>query len=400
MLLTLVVPTRNRQWLARRAIRSALAAGHDELEIIVLDNSDASSPDSPPLSQEEYASEPRVRVAPSDSALSMNENWERALPIAQGRYIGYFSDKDVLLPGSLAAFVAAADAASYPDLIAYRKAWFNEKTGRLTIYDVTRRITEHATRDFLRPWYACPGHISNMPSLYSGFASTQLLRRARRNTHPSLFIGSAPDVASSAILCAHCQTFSQWHFHVAVAQAGSWSNGRDLGTFGLGSDNSKHFLKEYGRRFHEEMGLPGVTGTVIAEVLLEARAAYPEQLGHYTIDWQQFLPSLKRELDALQITTELKQKEWSRIYSPNSIVPRSAVRKYALLSLARRIKRTGVRFLKPFLRTGGLRTQSNAVSGEKSDLPPWRWEWMRQTPCDSFESALKRTSDMNALASP
>ena len=400
MLLTIVVPTRNRQWLARRAINSALAAGHDDVEIIVLENSDASSPNSSTLTQAEFANDARIQVIPSDRPLSMNENWERGLSRAQGRYIAYISDKDVLLPGTLAAFVAAAETAAYPDLIAYRKAWFNEETSRLTIYDVTGRVTEHATRDFLRPWYACPGHISNMPSLYSGFASTQLLRRARRNTQPALFVGNSPDIASAVVLCGHCQSYSQWHFHVAVAQAGSWSNGRDAGTRGPYSDNAKKFLEEYGRRFHEEMGLPGVVGAAVAEVLLEARAAYPEQLGHYTIDWQQFLPSLKRELDALQITTELKQKEWSRIYSPNSIVPRSAVRKYALLSLARRIKRTGVRFLKPFLRTGGLRTQSNAVSGERSDLPPWRWEWMRQTPCDSFESALKRTSDMNALASP
>ena len=396
MRISVVIPTRNRQWLARRAINSVLAAGHDDLEIIVLDNSDECSPGSPFLTQDEFLSDPRISVVSSDRALSMIDNWERALPLANGRYITYASDKDIFLPNSLSSFASAVDGESFPDLVAYRKAWYNEEANRLTTYHVDGKITEHSSREFLQPWYACPGHMHSMPSLYGGFASADLVRRSRRCSYPTFFIGNSPDIGSAVVLCGHSRTYRQFHFHVAVAHAGSWSTGRDAASLGMHSSGSKRVVNEYGRQFDEEMGLPGVLGTVIAEVLLEARRAYPEQLGEYTIDWQQFLPSLKRELDALQISAEMKQKEWARIYSRNSIVPRSAVRMYSLLSLARRIKRGGVRLLSSILRSGGALKPYDSAPEASPNSPPWHYDWMRQSPCDSLESALQRTAELNS----
>lgn len=95
-MLSICIPTRNRQIYAMSAVREMLASERDNFEVVLADNSD----DPEPLSQfvAEIA-DPRVKLlAPEETVLSMRANWERIIPETSGEWISFIGDDDYLDP--------------------------------------------------------------------------------------------------------------------------------------------------------------------------------------------------------------------------------------------------------------------------------------------------------------
>ena len=79
---SIVVPTRSRHETLRSCLRTLVEQPHGNYEIVVADN--ASGPETRAVC-ESFRS-PRLRYLRSDTPLSMNDNWERALDAARGEW--------------------------------------------------------------------------------------------------------------------------------------------------------------------------------------------------------------------------------------------------------------------------------------------------------------------------
>jgi len=88
---SICIPTYNRPVQLREAIASALAQTETDIEVIVTD--DAMRQD---LASE--LSDRRLRYYVNERNLGMAGNWERALSLARGRFVGLLMDDDRLLP--------------------------------------------------------------------------------------------------------------------------------------------------------------------------------------------------------------------------------------------------------------------------------------------------------------
>jgi GT2 family glycosyltransferase len=89
---SICIPAYNRPEELRVAIASALAQTVDDLEVIVTDDSDGC--------QDLIAEfgDVRLRYYSNQERLGMAANWQRAISLARGRYVGLLMDDDRLLP--------------------------------------------------------------------------------------------------------------------------------------------------------------------------------------------------------------------------------------------------------------------------------------------------------------
>lgn len=95
-LLSIVIPTKNRQFTCLYAIASALLINNDDFEVVVQDCSDTNI-----LQQqihEKFGMDPRIKYFYSDEKLSMTDNWNRAFSNTKGEYICAIGDDDAVLP--------------------------------------------------------------------------------------------------------------------------------------------------------------------------------------------------------------------------------------------------------------------------------------------------------------
>ncbi len=93
-LITVAIPTRNRAQLVRRAIESALAQTHTNIEVFVLDDS---STDDTPTVVSSYADAGVVHIR-NEPALGMAGNWNSAFQIGSGEAVAILHDDDYWSP--------------------------------------------------------------------------------------------------------------------------------------------------------------------------------------------------------------------------------------------------------------------------------------------------------------
>lgn len=104
-MISIIIPTRNRPELLRRAIYSILSQSHGNFELIVVDNSDGYDPRIADLDRIE--DDPgRIRYLPPGDRLPMWDNWRRGFNAARGDWILFLPDKCILAPGALHALIS------------------------------------------------------------------------------------------------------------------------------------------------------------------------------------------------------------------------------------------------------------------------------------------------------
>lgn len=398
MRLSVVIPTRNRAALARRCVASALSAGHDDLQVIVLENSDHRE-----LSCGDFGDDPRVSILQAEKPLAMHVNWERGLEHIDGDYVTYLSDKDVILPGALGNAVKAIELVPDCPVIAFRKPGFVESTGEVFHYRSTGSLSAYLSKTFLEDWYSVPRHYHEMPSIYGAFVSRQLIWKALA-AHPCLFIGNSPDVASAVVLCSHTESWAGWEYQVTVGHYGEWSNGLAADRYGFLSEKARRFLRDYGHDIPVELGLPGVLATAIVEVLLVTQAKHPQTLGQHKIAWDEFLPVLRDQLLALDVSREAKRAEWRRLYSATSVAPLTAVIRCEAAWAVRRIRakvggvlrRLAGGFGTPPEIAGSTRTLHRAPQRQSMRLPWFLHSGSGSFAAASMEEAITSLATLNA----
>ena len=94
-LLSVVIPTRNRMATLVHSIANVLAAG-DDLEVVIHDTSD--DPDAWADVAGQYDGEERLRYAWTQPPQSFAATFDKAVSLAQGRYVTIIGDDDGILP--------------------------------------------------------------------------------------------------------------------------------------------------------------------------------------------------------------------------------------------------------------------------------------------------------------
>jgi len=115
-LVTVGIPTYNREHLVGNAIKSVLSQSYSDIEVIVSDNN---STDSTLEVLKEFEGH-NVKVVTNESNLGMVANWNRCLQSATGDFFILLSDDDTLKPSAVSELLAAMQGrdvvASYGDV--------------------------------------------------------------------------------------------------------------------------------------------------------------------------------------------------------------------------------------------------------------------------------------------
>lgn len=209
-LLSVVIPTRNRQKYALSAIESILRIPDPDLQVVVQDNSD--SPELEDLLGR-TAMDSRLRYSYTPTPLSFIHNFDAAVRSATGEYLCLIGDDDGINPEIMEAARWARNngidtlkpsmSADYlwpgsgmPSTLFSR---VSQETGRLTIKPFSGKILNVDNDRELRDLARKGGQEylnTELPKLYHGIVSRKCLDRVRMKTG-AYFGGLSPDIYAS-----------------------------------------------------------------------------------------------------------------------------------------------------------------------------------------------------------
>lgn len=203
VLLSVVMPTHARARYAKHAIRSVLAVDSPELQLVVHDTSD----DRALADDVAGIRDPRLRYVHCHEPLSMTENHNRAMALAEGEYVCLIGDDDSILPEALDAARWAARhgvPAIAPEVVA-NYAWpdFRSRAfgaghaGRLYLKrrfgSIERR---HARADLQAALGRAALGTDGLPKVYHGLVARNVMERVRERGG-AYFYGTSPDVSGA-----------------------------------------------------------------------------------------------------------------------------------------------------------------------------------------------------------
>ena len=104
MLVSIYLPTKNREALLRRAVDSVLTQTHTTLELIIVD--DGSTDGTPAYLDTAQEEDSRIRVIRNEASLGAPLSRNLAIGAARGEFVTGLDDDDYFHPQRIAAFVA------------------------------------------------------------------------------------------------------------------------------------------------------------------------------------------------------------------------------------------------------------------------------------------------------
>jgi glycosyltransferase involved in cell wall biosynthesis len=206
ILLSIVIPTRNRYEYARASILTVLAIPADDIELVIQDNSE----DDHLKTAVAQLNDHRVRYFHERDKLDMVENIERALAAASGTYVALIGDDDAVLPQIYAAaswclannvdILTPTNAAHYvwPDLVMVRQGAMRAGELRVEQFSSARRFVTGSVE--LQKCLESGGvTFAGMPRLYYGIVKRECLTKIK-NKSGAIVPGVSPDMATSVAL--------------------------------------------------------------------------------------------------------------------------------------------------------------------------------------------------------
>lgn len=239
-LVSVIIPTHGRPECAVSTIRAVLAAS-DELEVVV---SDTSTEDriTPAFVGQDIA---RLKLLRPGEPLSVVDNFNFALSHADGEYLAFIGDDDLVSPqiAEVAHWGSAnnVDAFSFSFPMLYYWPTFASTTrwkaegSTLVVSEFDGRMTPFDAKAELAAALRNMGSgVLGMPRAYAGMISRRLVERIQAS-HGLLFGGVSPDIYSAALISMESQKSYRVDFPIVVpgACAGSTSGksarGRHVG---------------------------------------------------------------------------------------------------------------------------------------------------------------------------
>lgn len=205
-ILSVVIPTKNRQYYCINAIKQILDVTGGKAEIIVQDNSDV-----PSLEEQIKALDSSdVVYHYSSGILSFVDNFDYALRLASGKYVMIIGDDDGITSMALQLanwadqndFMAVKPALSFIYFWPDSKVFKDNDNGVLDIYSFSGKIREYVSLPGVQKTLAnsCQNYLDNdVIRLYHGIVRRDLLEKIQRKT--GKYVGGlSPDIYLSMAL--------------------------------------------------------------------------------------------------------------------------------------------------------------------------------------------------------
>ncbi len=277
--ISVIIPTKNRQFYCEAAIRQILSLKINNLEIIIQDNSDnddlrvfCEKQDSPSLI---YHYHPGV--------LSFVDNFSEAIGLCNGDWLCMIGDDDCILP-NITDVVDLADEKHYDAVIPALSSvyiWPNEKpfvkgaeNGYLCIShlkDEWRHVDTYAgLKDLLNKGGQDYQKLS-IPRLYHGLVSRQAVERVK-TISGHFFEGLTPDIYMSTVLCYCCSNVARVSFPITVSGIckGSGSDNSATGKHTGDLKNAPHFAGHDSYNWSSRVPYIYTVETIWGETVLQA----------------------------------------------------------------------------------------------------------------------------------
>lgn len=230
-LVSVVVPTHNRSKYAIPCVKSLLEIKSDRLQIVV---HDTSNDDCALAAWAVAQTDSRLVYVHWKNRLSMTENHERAIELAEGEYVCLIGDDDTVSARIIeAAEFAKSEAIEMltPQVKAFYywpdfrtrfygaahagRIYLDDFSGGCMQYDVKARL-DIALHE------ACQG-TDALPKLYHGLVKRRLLDELRQRSG-KIFYGTSPDMSASISLSLIGKTYSLIDFPFTMPGGGGGSN--------------------------------------------------------------------------------------------------------------------------------------------------------------------------------
>lgn len=207
-LLSIIIPTRNRQEYAEKCILQILEATSEKVQIVIQDNSDE---DSLAKFVEKWNGSNRIKYNYTSENLSFVANFSQAVALANGYYVCMIGDDDGINP-EIEKFVEWAidnglEAVNPSIKLNYiwpdsKIAYYKKDNGNLTIVDFTSTMQYYDTKSELLKLLnsGCQNYLQyKLVKIYHGIVKKEALDKVKAITG-HYFGGLSPDIYSSVAL--------------------------------------------------------------------------------------------------------------------------------------------------------------------------------------------------------
>lgn len=296
--LSLIVPTRERAAYVEHSLRTCVANPDAQLEIVVIDNASTDG------TREAVARvvDPRIRYVRNDQRLSMRDNFEKGLSLAQGDILCFIGDDDGIMPFAVARALDLFDRHDIAAVSAARASYFwpDLQTAKRNIALLPRGSDVEIldSRSELR------GILSDcdyyrLPCLYHGFVKRDLVERIRQR-QGRFFLSSQVDMFSAIALSMEGVSYAFSQAPLVINGGSGRSNGASH--FGGGTSVEKALWKA-----EDDLGfMPGFDGyKSVGSLIVESAIRYclaNDVVLDAVLDPQQIAAALREET-ALRGTT-------------------------------------------------------------------------------------------------
>ena len=210
-ILSIIIPTRNRQVYACKTIETILDLNRNDFEIIVQDNSDD---DSLKSMLDKYSSDSRLRYFYDSGCLSFCANFEKSVTNSSGDYLVMIGDDDCILPEILDLVDImrgkGIEATVFPTCYSYY--WPNSihgKSGELVIrkqYGKLKKLSSVSAIEDMKNVGNYDYQQYNFPKIYHGVVSRKSLDKVKNKTGV-YFGGLTPDIYSAVSLAFYIKDY-------------------------------------------------------------------------------------------------------------------------------------------------------------------------------------------------
>lgn len=239
-LLSIIIPTKNRQEFALSTITQAIVTTNENVQIVVQDNSDNKTLED---MLGDIKKEKRLKYGYTNETLSFVDNFNQAVELADGEYVCIIGDDDGVLPNiidvvswasqnDIQAIKPSLDVVYYwpnsnalsensiDDGVLVVNKIANDKIKKVKPINEIKKLLRNGCQDYL---------ALDMVKLYHGIVKKDCLERVK-NENGKYFKGLSPDIYISVALSLTIDEFFVLDFPVTISGICNKSGSSDSAT--------------------------------------------------------------------------------------------------------------------------------------------------------------------------
>lgn len=298
---SIIIPTRDRCDTLIYALKTCTNQLYTNLEILICDNCSLDST----REYVESLDDNRIKYINSGKRLSMSHNWEHALNHASGDFITYLGDDDGFLPGAIAEMVKILNATQLKALVWNWGSYYwpncpSNFSRNLLIYPLGEKIEIRNSAKMLNKVLEFEASYSELPFLYKGIISKELLNSIKVKSRGIFFHSSSPDLYSAIVIAANTNEYVYSQKPYSLNGTSAHSNG--AGQFQpKKNDAAIKFDGEDNIPVHPKLVkvIPSLSHCTL-DAWMRAKEFFPEALER-KIDLERFFISVHKEVSNLNI---------------------------------------------------------------------------------------------------